>query len=42
MKTKCPDCRGTSIEACQDAAWAQIKDRRGRMVNGVFVKEGER
>ena len=33
---------GTSIEACQDAAWAQIKDRRGRMVNGVFVKEGER
>jgi hypothetical protein len=33
---------GTSIKACQDAAWAQIKDRRGRMVNGVFVKEGER
>ena len=22
-----------------DAAWSQIKDRKGRMVNGVFVKE---
>lgn len=32
---------GTSIEACQDAAWEQIKDRRGRMVNGVFVKEAD-
>ncbi len=32
---------GTTIEACQDAAWEQIKDRRGRMVNGVFVKEAD-
>jgi len=33
---------GTSIEVCQDAAWEQIKDRKGRMVHGVFVKEGDR
>lgn len=32
---------GTSIEACQDAVWEQIKDRKGRMVDGMFVKEGE-
>ena len=31
----------TSIEACQDAVWEQIKDRKGRMVDGMFVKEGE-
>ena len=32
---------GTSIEVCQDAAWEQIKDRKGRMVHGVFVKEAD-
>ena len=32
---------GTRIEDCQDAAWEQIKDREGRMVDGVFVKEAE-
>ena len=32
---------GTSIEACQDAAWEHIKDRKGCMVDGVFVKEGD-
>ena len=32
---------GTTIEACQDAAWEQIKDRKGRMVDGVFVKEAD-
>lgn len=32
---------GTPIDACQDAAWEQIKDRKGRMVNGVFVKEAD-
>ena len=32
---------GTTIEACQDAAWEQIKDRKGRMVDGVFVEEAE-
>jgi NTP pyrophosphatase (non-canonical NTP hydrolase) len=29
----------TNLPACVDAAWEQIKDRKGRMVNGLFVKE---
>ena len=28
-----------SLEACAAAGWEQIKDRKGRMINGVFVKE---
>ena len=28
-----------AVEECIDAAWHQIKDRKGKMVNGVFVKE---
>ena len=31
--------RGTSIEACIDSAYAEIANRRGRMINGTFVKE---
>lgn len=30
---------GLAFEQCQEAAWEQIKDRKGRIVNGVFVKE---
>ena len=30
---------GTSIERCVEAAWDEIKDRRGRIVNGTWVKE---
>lgn len=30
---------GLTMEECIEAAWHQIKDRKGRMVNGVFVKE---
>jgi NTP pyrophosphatase (non-canonical NTP hydrolase) len=29
---------GLDIESCIDAAYEQIKDRKGRMVDGVFVK----
>ena len=29
---------GTTIEACIDAAYAEIKSRKGKMVNGTFVK----
>ena len=29
------------IEDCIERAWNEIKDRKGRMVNGVFVKEGD-
>lgn len=30
---------GTNLEECLAAAYDVIKDRRGKMVNGVFVKE---
>ncbi len=30
---------GLTLEQCQEAAWEQIKDRKGKIVNGVFVKE---
>ena len=30
---------GTTIEACLEIAWGEIKHRKGRMVDGVFVKE---
>ncbi|PIC88447.1 hypothetical protein CSV71_14920 [Sporosarcina sp. P21c] len=32
---------GTSIEACSGIAYNEIKDRKGKMVNGVFVKEAD-
>lgn len=32
---------GLNIEACIAAAYDEIKDRKGRMVDGVFIKEGE-
>lgn len=30
---------GMSYSECMEAAWEQIKDRRGEIRNGVFVKE---
>ena len=30
---------GLTMAECIDAAWDEIKDRKGRMQNGVFVKE---
>jgi NTP pyrophosphatase (non-canonical NTP hydrolase) len=32
---------GVNIEECIDLAWNEIKDRKGRVVNGVFVKEAD-
>jgi len=32
---------GMSIEDCIEHAWNEIKDRKGRMVNGVFIKEAD-
>ena len=29
------------IEDCIELAWNQIKDRKGRMIDGVFVKEAD-
>jgi len=31
--------RNIDIKTCLDNAWDQIKDRKGKMINGVFVKE---
>jgi len=31
---------GTSIEECLNLAWNEIKDRKGKMVDGIFIKEG--
>ena len=30
---------GYSLEQCMDLAWDEIKDRKGKMDNGTFVKE---
>tara|TARA_R110000803_G_scaffold41704_3_gene89569 strand:+ start:12161 stop:12487 length:327 start_codon:yes stop_codon:yes gene_type:complete len=32
---------GTTIRACLDVAYNDIKDRKGRMVDGVFIKEAD-
>ena len=30
-----------TIEDCIEQAWNEIKDRKGRIVNGVFMKEAD-
>ena len=30
---------GISLDECVDVAYNEIKDRQGKMINGVFVKE---
>ena len=30
---------GFKIEDCIEAAWQEIKSRKGKMINGTFVKE---
>ena len=30
---------GLAVEQCHEAAWHEIKDRKGRIINGTFVKE---
>lgn len=32
---------GTSLDECLQVAWDDIKDRKGKMVNGIFIKEGD-
>jgi NTP pyrophosphatase (non-canonical NTP hydrolase) len=32
---------GVNIEDCIETAYNEIKDRRGKMVNGTFVKESD-
>lgn len=31
----------TSLEECLVVAWEDIKDRKGKMVDGVFIKEAD-
>lgn len=30
---------GLDIDECREIAWEEIKDRKGKMVDGVFMKE---
>lgn len=32
---------GVDVEDCIASAYFEIKDRKGRMVDGVFIKEGD-
>ena len=32
---------GLTIEDCLEQAWNDIKDRKGKMIDGIFVKEGD-
>ena len=31
--------KGVEIEACVSGAWEEIKDRKGKLIDGVWVKE---
>lgn len=31
----------TTLEECLDVAYGDIKDRKGRMEDGIFIKEGD-
>jgi len=33
------ECRNVKIEDCLEAAWNEIKDRKGKTVNGTFIKQ---
>lgn len=35
------EMHGLKIEDCVDAAYEEIKDRKGKMINGTFVKEAD-
>lgn len=30
---------GLTIESCLETAWNDIKDRKGKMIDGIFVKD---
>lgn len=32
---------GTSLDECMELAYQEIKDRKGKLIDGVFVKESE-
>ena len=37
--TNLAELQGVSIEACIDAAYSEIKNRKGKMVNGTYKKD---
>lgn len=37
----CATLAGCTIEECLTVAYNEIKDRKGQMVNGVFIKAGD-
>ena len=37
--TNLAELQGVSIEACIDAAYSEIKNRKGKMANGTYVKQ---
>ena len=32
---------GITLEDCMQRAWEDIKDRKGKMIDGIFIKEGD-
>lgn len=32
---------GLTLEDCMERAWEDIKDRKGKMIDGIFIKEGD-
>ena len=30
-----------TLKECLEKAWDDIKDRKGKMVDGIFIKEGD-
>ena len=35
------EIEGTTLEECLAVAYEDIKDRKGKMIDGIFVKEGD-
>lgn len=35
------EAQETNIEECLNIAWNEIKNRTGKTINGIFLKEGE-
>lgn len=37
--TNIAERHGLTVQECIEGAWHEIKDRKGRMIDGIFVKE---
>ena len=36
-----PERNNLTLKECLEKAWDDIKDRKGKMVDGIFIKEGD-